>query len=71
MTTASLPQQAEHRAPRSRSPKGTSARVWLPLQTTEEKDLQARAQAEGRTASGMARVIYLAGIEAIEAKRHA
>lgn len=71
MTTASLAPQSESRTPRSKAPKGASSRVWVPLQITEEQDLKARAEAEGRTASGMARVIYLAGLEAIEAKRHA
>lgn len=71
MTTASPAPQSDSRTPRSRAPQGASARVWVPLQATEEQALKDRAEAEGRTTSGMARVIYLAGLEAIEAKRHA
>lgn len=66
MTTASLTPVQESAAPRARAPKGASARVWVPLQSAEEAALKTRAAQEGRTTSAMARVIYLAGLQALE-----
>lgn len=66
MPTASTPRSADHKAIRARAPNGTGERVFVPLTPSERADLKKRADEDSRTESSMARVIYIAGLQALE-----
>ncbi|ELQ6278723.1 hypothetical protein ACWO4C_001219 [Serratia marcescens] len=61
--------QANH-APRSRLPGGIAAKkpIHMRLSDTERTELEAIAAKESRSISSMARLVYLRGIESIQAE---
>lgn len=65
MPTASNPRSADHKAIRTRAPNGTGDRVFVPLTPAERAELKERALQDHRSEASMARLIYMAGIQAM------